>query len=74
MSDQTAISTDGPGGPSAEDQAVERLRRLGLDFIETLHEIGGTDPAGYKLASRDLELARDHIEDAIYRGVRHVIC
>lgn len=61
MRDLSAISADGPGGPSAEGHTIAHLRCLGLAFISTTHKIGGTDPAGDKLVSRDLELARDHI-------------
>jgi hypothetical protein len=56
----------------AEKKQVDRIKAMGAVFVEYLHEIGGTDPQGDRLASRDLSLAVTHIEDATMRAVRHV--
>lgn len=55
-----------------EKEVVAKFKELGARFIEACHEIGGTDPAGERLASRDLSLAVTHMEDACMRAVRHV--
>lgn len=56
----------------AEKAQMQELKDMGADLIAKLHEIGGTDPAGESLASRDLSLARTHVEDAVMRAVRHI--
>lgn len=56
----------------AEKAQMAEIKDLGLAFIRKLHEIGGTDPAGDRFASRDLSLANTHAEDAVMRAVRHV--
>lgn len=55
-----------------EKVRVSRLKEVQAEFIALCHEIGGTDPAGERLASRDLSLAVTHAEDAAMRAVRHV--
>jgi hypothetical protein len=52
-------------------QMVE-IKDMGAAFIAKLHEIGATDPAADRQASRDLSLAQTHIEDAVMRAVRHI--
>lgn len=56
----------------AEKIQMGEVKDMGLAFIEKLHEIGGTEPEGARLASRDLSLAQTHIEDAVMRAVRHI--
>lgn len=56
----------------AEKAQVDMIKQMGAEFIDLMHEIGGTDPAGERLGSRDLSLAVTHIEDATMRAVRHV--
>ena len=55
-----------------EKAAVTDVKAIAADFIRLCHEIGGTDPDGERLASRDLALAVTHIEDAAMRAVRHI--
>ena len=55
-----------------EKAQMQQVKDMGADLIAKLHEIGGTDPAGDRLASRDLSLANTHIEDAVMRAVRHI--
>ena len=55
-----------------EKVQVDAIKADGAAMIAYLHEIGGTDPNGERLASRDLSLAVTHIEDAVMRAVRHV--
>ena len=55
-----------------EKLQVDEIKALGADFVLKLHEVGGTDPAEERMASRDLSLAQTHIEDAVMRAVRHV--
>ncbi len=56
----------------AEKAQMQEVKDMGAAFIGKLHEIGGTDPAGDRLASRDLALAQTHAEDAVMRAVRHI--
>jgi hypothetical protein len=56
----------------AEKAQVQAIKDLGADFIEKLHEIGGTNSFGDRFASRDLSLANTHAEDAVMRAVRHI--
>lgn len=55
-----------------EKQQMLEIKDLGAAFIAKLHEIGETDPAGERFASRNLALAFGHIEDAVYRAVKHI--
>lgn len=56
----------------AEKASMQEVKDLGAAFIAKLHEIGKTDPAGDRFASRDLSLANTHAEDAVMRAVRHI--
>lgn len=56
----------------AEKALMVEIKDIGASFIAKLHEIGGTDPAGDRLGSRDLALAQTHAEDAVMRAVRHI--
>jgi hypothetical protein len=56
----------------AEKANMVRVKDMGAAFIALLHEVGGTDPAGDRFASRDLSLANTHAEDAVMRAVRHI--
>ena len=55
-----------------EKAQVMQVKDMGAALIAKLHEIGGTDPSGDRLASRDLSLANTHVEDAVMRAVRHI--
>lgn len=55
-----------------EKAAVDSIKQMGASLIEALHVIGGTDPAGDRMASRDLALAQTHIEDGVMRAIRHI--
>ena len=48
------------------------IKDLGAAFIEQLHKIGGTPPDGERFGSRNLALAFGHVEDAVYRAVKHI--
>lgn len=56
----------------AEKALMQEIKDMGAAFIAKLHEIGGTDAAGDRFASRDLSLANTHAEDAVMRAVRHI--
>lgn len=56
----------------AEKALMVEVKDLGEAFLAKLHEIGGTDPASGRMASRDLALAQTHVEDATMRAVRHI--
>lgn len=56
----------------AEKALMQSIKDAGAAFIAQLHQIGGTDPAGDRFASRDLSLANTHAEDAVMRAVRHI--
>ena len=55
-----------------EKLQVGQIKAIGESFLMTLHAVGGTDPGGDRMASRDLSLAQTHVEDAVMRAVRHV--
>lgn len=55
-----------------EKAQMVAIKDMGEAFAIKLHEIGGTDPAGEKFASAHLMLAFRHIEDAVYRAVKHI--
>jgi len=48
------------------------VRAMGNMFIDLLHQIGGTEPTGDRMASRDLSLAQTHVEDAVLRAANHI--
>ena len=56
----------------AEKAQVDVIKQRGAEFIEYLHTVGGTDPTGKRMASRNLSLAMTHMEDAVMRAVRHI--
>lgn len=56
----------------AEKKLMGEVKDLGLAFINKLHEIGGTDPAGERMGSANLTLSMRHAEDAVYRAVKHI--
>jgi hypothetical protein len=56
----------------AEKQQMVKIKDMGAAFIAELHAIGGTDPNGERMASRELSLAQTHAEDAVMRAVRHI--
>lgn len=55
-----------------EKAQMTGLKDAGLDFLEMLHAIGGTSPAGDRFASRELSLAATKIEEAVMWAVKHV--
>lgn len=55
-----------------ERAQIDQVKATGDALIAQLHEIGGTDPQGERMASRDLALALTHIEDGVMRAVRHI--
>jgi hypothetical protein len=61
-----------------EKADMVRVKDAGLAFLQLLHEIGGTVPAGempiegMHLASRNLSLSATHMEDAVMRAVCHI--
>lgn len=55
-----------------EKELVAEVKDLGAAFIEKLHEIGNTEPTGDKFGSRNLALSFGHVEDAVYRAVKHI--
>lgn len=56
-----------------EEKAVGvRMKDVGGEFIALLHQAGGTDPEGERLASRELSIAQTKIEEAVMWAVRHV--
>ena len=56
----------------AEKQQVKEIKDAGAAFITQLHMIGGTDPMGERMGSANLTLAMRHMEDAVYRAVKHI--
>lgn len=56
----------------AEKAQIDKVKKLGQEFIDLCHDIGETPPCGDRLGSRDLSLAVTHMEDAVMRAVRHI--
>lgn len=58
---------------SDEEKAeMQHIKDMGAAFLAMLHRLGGTDPGGDRMGSRDLALAQTHMEDAVMRAVRHI--
>jgi hypothetical protein len=57
---------------SAEKEQIDRIKELGQEFVDLLHEIGKSQRGSDRFASRDLALSNTHIEDAVMRAVRHI--
>lgn len=55
-----------------EKMEMQHIKDMGAEFISMLHRLGGTDPNGERMGSRDLALAQTHMEDAVMRAVRHI--
>ncbi len=55
-----------------EKAQMQKLKDDGLAMVLFLHEIGGTDSAAGRLASRELSLAQTKIEEAVMWAVKHV--
>lgn len=55
-----------------EKKQMQDLKDKGIEFYNLLHQIGGTDPSGERLGSRELSLAATKIEEAVMWGVKHV--
>lgn len=51
---------------------IQDLNDKGIEFYNLLHQIGGTDPSGECLGSRELSLAGTKIEEAIMWAVKHI--
>ncbi|MEO1187984.1 MAG: hypothetical protein AAFW60_02850 [Pseudomonadota bacterium] len=55
-----------------EKAQMQELKDQGLAFVMYLHELGGTDPSGQRLGSRELSLAQTKMEEAVMWAVKHV--
>lgn len=55
-----------------EKAMMSRLKDVGGEFLALLHQAGGTNPDGSRLASRELSLAQTKIEEAVMWAVKHV--
>lgn len=60
-----------------EKNQMMEIKDLGAAFTEALHRIGGTtspnDPKqDHRFASANLTIAFRHMEDAVYRAVKHI--
>lgn len=57
----------------SEKAQMQEVKDLGAALIEKLHEIRRLDPDWMAFSvPRDLQLAQDHVEDAVMRAVRHI--
>jgi hypothetical protein len=56
----------------SEKEAMGDVKDSGLAFVQMLHKIGGTDPAGERQGSRELSLAQTKIEEAVMWAVKHI--
>ncbi|WP_036292101.1 hypothetical protein [Methylosinus sp. PW1] len=55
-----------------EKDLVDRVKLKGEEFFALIAEAGGTDPASERTGSASLTLAFRHVEDAVYRTVKHI--
>lgn len=59
-----------------ERAQMQKIKDLGAALVEAIYEIGHGPGVAVaedrRLESRDLELAREHAEDAVMRAVRHI--
>lgn len=55
-----------------EKAQMQRLKDLGLEFVQHLHLIGNTDPTGERQGSRELSIAQTKIEEAVMWGVKQI--
>lgn len=55
-----------------EKQKMQDIKDVGLQFMNLLHAVGGSDPGADRLASRELSLAGTKIEEAVMWAVKHV--
>lgn len=56
----------------AEKAHMQAIKDKGLELHNLLHEIGGSDPAGERFASRELALAGTAVEESVMWGVKHI--
>lgn len=57
-----------------EKMQMRDIKDLGAAFVLRLHQIGRTSPEkdGERMGSANLTLAMRHMEDAVYRAVKHI--
>jgi hypothetical protein len=55
-----------------EKEKMKKIKDMGLNFVNLLHLIGNTDPTGDRMGSANLTLSMRHMEDAVYRAVKHI--
>jgi hypothetical protein len=60
-----------------EKSQIEEIKDLGAAFTQLLHRVGRTIPPAspdeeHRFGSGNLTLAFRHVEDAVYRAVKHV--
>lgn len=59
----------------AEKAQMQAIKDKGAEFINLLHEVGGTNMLGQdpeRFGSANLTLSFRHIEDAVMRAVKHI--
>lgn len=65
----------------AEKALVNEVKTKGDEFLDLLHKVGGTGPYAVpnntiydpeRFGSANLTLSFRHIEDAVYRAVKHI--
>lgn len=60
-----------------EKMQISEIKDMGAEFTQLLHRIGRTQSPSdakddHRFASANLTLAFRHMEDAVYRAVKHV--
>jgi hypothetical protein len=59
--------------PTPEEQKkIDEINDLAKNFLDHLHDLGGTDIQGDRYGSANLTLAARHIEDAVFRACKHI--
>jgi hypothetical protein len=55
-----------------EKGRVLAVKDAGLAFVELLHGVGESNPAGDRQSSRELSIAQTKIEEAVMWAVKHI--
>lgn len=56
----------------AEKALMTAIKDKGGEMLTLLHQAGGTDVQGGRMASRELSIAQTKIEEAVMWAVKHV--
>ncbi len=55
-----------------EKAQMQRIKDLGAELLNALHDVGGTKPEGGRMGSRELSIAQTKTEEAVMWAVKHI--